>query len=148
MNPPDFVYVTYIRAEIDQVWEALTLPEFTERYFHGMKIEAEWRVGGRLRFLGADGKVGAEGEILELDRPRRLSFGWHVEWSPEMAAEEPSRVSYELEEAKGATRLTVIHDRFPEGSAVHAAVSGGWPSIVASLKSMLETGEPLEVVVS
>jgi uncharacterized protein YndB with AHSA1/START domain len=91
-----------------------------------------------------DGRVGDSGEVLEIDRPRRLVLSWRNEFKPELRAEGFSRMTYELEPQGGAVKLTIVHKMDRADSKLIEAVSDGWPGIIASLKSLLETGESLE----
>lgn len=141
MSKPDFVYVIYIEAPAGKVWEALTSGEHT-RHFWSRYVQSDWQVGSRVEFLRADkSKLSHDGEVLEIDPPRRLVMTFDV--TAEGMAEPASCVTYELEELHGATKLTVIHDGFPPDSAVLKGVSKGWPQILSSLKSYLERGEPM-----
>jgi uncharacterized protein YndB with AHSA1/START domain len=145
MDKPEFVYVTYIKTTPEQLWQALTDGEFTRRYWFGRRVKSDWRVGSRVEFWADDGKLSDSGEILEANRPRRLSYTWTVEFIEELRREPPSRVTFELEPLGDVVKLTVTHDQFGPGSAVLKGVSNGWPIILASLKSLLETGMPLAV---
>jgi uncharacterized protein YndB with AHSA1/START domain len=91
-----------------------------------------------------DGRVGDSGEVLEIDRPRRLVLSWRNEFVPELHAEGYSQLTYELEPQSHRVKLTVIHEMDRPDSKLIEATSGGWPMILASLKSLLETGESLE----
>lgn len=139
-----FVYVTYIRTTAEKVWQALTDPEFTRRYWAQTWQECEWKPGASWRIMIPDGRVGDSGEILEIDPPRRLVLTWRNEFVPEMHAEGFSRLTYELEQQDEAVKLTLIHEIDVPDSKLIQAVSGGWPQILSSLKSLLETGESLE----
>jgi uncharacterized protein YndB with AHSA1/START domain len=139
-----FVYVTYIRTTPEKLWQALTDPEFTRRFWHECWQESEWKTGTSWRLMIPDGRVGDSGEILEIDPPRRLVVSWRNEFKPEMREEGYSRMTYELEKAGESVKLTVIHEMDRTGSKLIEGVSTGWPMILASLKSLLETGEPLE----
>lgn len=139
-----FVYVTYIRTTAEKLWQALTEPEFTRRYWAETRQESTWEVGAPWRSFSPKGEVIDSGEILEIDRPRRLVLTWRVEIVPEMQAEGFTRLTYELEEQGDTVKLTLTHEIDREGSTVIAEVATGWPAILASLKSLLETGQPLE----
>ena len=137
------VYNIFIKASPEQVWEAITTPEFTERYFYGVRIEM---TPERRRTWAYDGSEGfGDDPILEYDPPRRLVHGWHSKWNPELTAEEPSRVTWELEpQEDGTTLLTVVHDRLEGAPKTAASVAGpGWMRVLSGLKTLLETGEPL-----
>jgi uncharacterized protein YndB with AHSA1/START domain len=141
MNKPEFVYAIYIEAPAKKVWDALTQGEHTRLYWSRF-VQSDWKVGSRVEFLRADkSKLSHDGEVLEIDPPRRLVMTFDV--TPEGMKEPPSRVTYELEELHGATRLTVIHDGFPLDSEVLKNISKGWPSILSSLKTYLERGSPM-----
>ncbi len=141
MSKPDFVYVIYIEAPIQRVWDALTQGEHTALYW-SRYVQSDWKVGSRVEFLRADrSKLSHDGEVLEIDPPRRLVMTFDV--SAEGMVEKPSRVTYELEERTGETKLTVIHDDFPADSKVLPSISNGWPAILSSLKTYLERGAPM-----
>ena len=139
-----FVYVTYIRTTPEKLWQALIDPEFTRRYWCETRQESEWKPGASWRSMIPDGRVGDSGEIVEIEPQRRLVLTWRNEFDPELRAEGYSRLTYELEKQTDSVKLTIIHEMDKPDSKLIKAVSGGWPVILASLKSLLETGEPLE----
>jgi uncharacterized protein YndB with AHSA1/START domain len=139
-----FVYVTYIRTTPEKLWQALIDPEFTRRYWAGTWQESEWKPGASWRIMIPDGRVADSGELVEIEPPRRLVLSWRNEFKPELRAEGHSRLTYELEKVGESVKLTVIHEMDKPGSKLIEAVSSGWPHILASLKSLLETGESLE----
>jgi uncharacterized protein YndB with AHSA1/START domain len=152
------MYRVYIKATPEAIWEAITKPEWSERYGYQGRVEFDLRPGGAFRFRheempapdGSDEVI--VGEVLEADPPRRLVQTWHPQWSPETAAETPTRLTYEIEEvAGGATRLTVTHDvegapsvaAIVSGSLESQGAGGGWAWVLSDLKTLLETGEPI-----
>lgn len=135
----------YIRTTPEELWEAITSAEFTRQYFHETAVESDWKVGSPVTYYNADRTVAVEGEVLEVDRPHRLSYTWHVLYSEEAAKEDPSRVTWEIEVVEDACRLRMTHDRFPQGSVVPDGVRDGWPAIISNLKTLIETGRPLKV---
>ena len=153
----DWVYTTYIATTPEQLWQALTDRTFTERYW-GVALTSDWQTGSPVTWEFAGVTVAEPGQIvLAADPPRRLSYTWHVitpaftaalggddddEWAA-MAAEPLSHVTFDIEPAGTMVKLTVTHGGFEPGSAVRAGVSQGWPSILSSLKTLLETGAPL-----
>lgn len=139
-----FLYVTYIRTAPETLWDALTKPEFTRTYWFGVSAECDWEVGSSWRLVFADGRIADTGEVVEIDRPRRIVLSWRNEFRPEMKAEGYSRATFELEPQGDMVKLTVTHEMDRTGSEFIKAVSGGWPSVLSSLKSLLETGKPLE----
>jgi uncharacterized protein YndB with AHSA1/START domain len=136
------VYQVFIKASPEAIWEAITKPEFTARYFHGARITV---VPDGYRSLGPNDELWGEEEVLEFDPPRRLVHSWRSLYDPEMAAEEPSRVTWEIEpQEDGTTLLTVVHDRLEGAPKTAQSVSGtGWTYVISGLKSLLETGKAL-----
>ncbi len=143
MASSEFAYVTFIRTTPEKLWQALIEPEFTRQYWAQTWQESEWKKGAAWRIMLPDGRVANSGEILEIDPPRRLVLTWRKEIDPEMHAEGFSRLTYELEEQGDMVKLTVLHQMDRPDSKLIKAVSGGWPVILCSLKSLLETGESL-----
>ena len=136
-----FVYVTYIRTTPEELWTALTTSEFMKKYWFGMNIETDWKVGSPWKLIFPDGRIADTGEIVELDRPRRIVLKWRNELRPELTAEGHARCSIELQPQDGAVKLTISHTIERAQSKVIEAVSGGWPRILSNLKSLLETGQ-------
>jgi uncharacterized protein YndB with AHSA1/START domain len=135
------VYQLYIRATPEAIWEAITTPEFTQRYFYGARIE---NTAEHHRSHGPDGAVWGEATTFDWDPPHRLSHGWSSMYDPELAAEQESRVTWEIEAQDGGyCLLTVTHDRLEGAPKTAASVSGGWMLVLSGLKTLLETGQPL-----
>ena len=134
------VYSVFVRATPEQVWDAITKPEFTQQYFYGARIEVR---DGR-RFAAVGGTEWDE-EVLEEDPPHKLVHGWISAYDSELAAEAQSRVTWEIEPQDGGfTKLTVVHDRLEGAPKTAESVSGaGWMMVLSGLKTLLETGEPL-----
>jgi DNA-binding transcriptional ArsR family regulator/uncharacterized protein YndB with AHSA1/START domain len=160
MDKPEFVYTTYIRTTPEQLWRGLTDPAFTLRYW-GLAYESDWAAGSAFAVRLAKNDVtiaDAAQVILESDPYRRLAYAWHTftpEWAAaygisdehlaRVAAEPRSKVAFDIEPLGDYVRLTVVHDGFEAGSAVLPGISQGWPLILSSLKSLLETGDVLPV---
>jgi DNA-binding transcriptional ArsR family regulator/uncharacterized protein YndB with AHSA1/START domain len=165
MDATTFVYTTYINATPEKVWQGLTDPAFTTRYWRhpkagGVTMASDWVKGSGydVRYEESGLEVqDPEQVILESDPYRRLAYTWHT-FTPEWAslhgfdedvaaawrAEQRSRVAFDIEESgPGVVKLTVVHDGFAAGSPVLQGVSSGWPAVLASLKTLLETGDPL-----
>lgn len=138
-----FVYVTYIRTTPEKLWQALTDPEIIPQYWFGATQESEWKPGAAWKLVLADGRLADSGEVLEIDPPRRLVLRWQHEFMPEVKAEGEARATYVLEPVGDAVKLTILHEIAKPGSQFIEKVSGGWPKILASLKSLLETGSAL-----
>jgi uncharacterized protein YndB with AHSA1/START domain len=143
MSKPAFVYVTYVATSPEKVWQALTNPDFSEKYWFGYRVKADGKAGERMTAVNPAGRLAHDDPILESDPPRRLVYGWKPLYK-DMPDERPSRVSFVLEPFKGQTRLTVTHDEFDDGSKIFGMISKGWPAVLSSLKSFLETGKGLE----
>jgi uncharacterized protein YndB with AHSA1/START domain len=140
------VYSVFIRATPEQVWDAITKPEFTTRYFHGTRIESTFEPGAPYLSLAGDGdQTLVDGEILESDPPRMLRHTWRALYDPETASEPFSRVTWEIEPQEGGvTKLTVVHDQLEAAPKTAEGVAGGWSYVLSGLKTLLETGEPLQ----
>jgi uncharacterized protein YndB with AHSA1/START domain len=139
-----FVYVTYIRTTPEKLWNALIDPEFTRRYWVETWQESEWQKGSSWRLMLPDGRVGDSGEVLEIEPNRRLVLSWRNEFKTELRDEAPTRLTCEIEKQGESVKLTLIHESEAPGSKTIEMVSQGWPMLLSSLKSLLETGDPLE----
>lgn len=144
MAESQFVYVTYVRTTPEKLWRALIEPEFTRQYWMGTTQESAWKPGASWKILFSDGRVADTGEVVEIEPHRRLVLKWRHELDAELRDEGYSRLTYELEQAGETVKLTVTHEMDKPDSKFIKAVSGGWPMILASLKSLLETGQSLE----
>ena len=140
-----FVYVTYIRTTPEKLWQALIDPEFTRKYWAETWQDCQWKPGVSWRLMLPDGRVGDTGEVIEIEPTRRLVITWRSEFKPELKTEGYSRLTYELEQQGDTVKLTLIHEMDKPGSKLIDAVSNGWPAILSSVKSLLETGESLEM---
>ena len=136
-----FVYVTFIRTTAEKLWAALTDPNQMKEYWFGMHINTEWKAGAQWEMLFPDGRVADSGEILELERPKRIRLKWTNEFRPELKAEGFAFCTIELEPVGATVRLTITHTMERADSKFIQAVSGGWPKILSNLKSLLETGQ-------
>ena len=143
---PKTVYVTYIASTPEQVWAALTQPAFTQQYFFGRSIEIEPREGGSFILRMPDGRVDVKGKVVTWDPPRRLAVTWLVDWIEEMRDLPECLVSYDIEQAGEAVRLTLTEaHQWDVPDDLLSGGRAGWPAILSSLKSLLETGKPLSV---
>lgn len=160
MSEPRFVYTIYIQTTPERLWQALTAPAFTRRYW-GAELESDWTVGSSIRWReeGMWDEYRDMGQVvLESEPYRRLSYSWHhvqceqaslLGWTDEEFAqrrdERRSKVTFEIEPAGSTVKLTVVHDDFDPGSEMLKAISGGWPAILSNLKTMLEADEAAPV---
>jgi len=146
MQKPSFVYVTYIQTTPENVWDALINPELVKQYWGLHKNVSDWRAGSQWEYRDYENeRVDVAGKVVESDRPRRLVLTWgHPAGSECVAgsnAGEPSRVIFEIEPFMDSVRLTVTHEEL--GPEEIRSISQGWPAILSSMKSLLETGKPL-----
>jgi uncharacterized protein YndB with AHSA1/START domain len=136
----EFVYVTYIRTTRERLWAALTKDtEFMKQYWFGTHCESAWTAGSPWRMVQSNGNVSDAGEIVEVEPERRLVIRWQHQ-NPEVKAEGFSTCTMEIEQSGSAVKLSVRHTIEREGSKLIEKVSGGWPKVLANLKSLLETG--------
>ena len=140
------VYNVFIKASPEQIWEAITKPEFTSKYFYGSLVDSTLDIGSPFIGWSPDrSQQWTDGEVLESDPPRKLSYTWRALYDEETALEEPSRVTWEIEPADGGvTKLTVVHDQLEGSPKTAEHVAGGWMYILSGMKTLLETGEPLQ----
>jgi uncharacterized protein YndB with AHSA1/START domain/DNA-binding transcriptional ArsR family regulator len=157
MPDTSFVYTTYIRSTPEQVWDALTRPAFTERYW-GVTFDTDWKPGSTMSWIEQGVRISDPGQVvLESEPPRRLAYTWHTvtpEWADthgldselqqKLAAETRTRVTFDIEPTDNLVKLTVIHDDFDPDSTMRSLCSEGWPRLLAGLKTLLETGSELE----
>src|SRR4051794_8137481 len=157
VNEPSFVYVNYIRTTPERVWQALTEPAFTERYW-GMVFHSDWKTGSRY-VLNQFGLTIVDDDqlVLEAEPYRRLSYAWHAitaEWAEaldltddareRLQAEPRSKVTFDIEPLDDEqVKLTVVHDGLAPDGLLRELISNGWPRVLSNLKTLLETGEPL-----
>jgi uncharacterized protein YndB with AHSA1/START domain len=160
-----FTYTIYVHAAPERVWQGLTDPDLTNRFWRHQKagpmtFRSDWKKGSTWDLEHKDvGLVVSDREqmVLESDAYHRLSYTWHSftpEWAAEVGmdettaiawrAEPRSKVTFDIEDiGKGVVKLTVIHDGFSSDSRVLPAISEGWPAVLSSLKTLLETGTAL-----
>ena len=138
---PATVYTIYIASTPEKVWEALTSAEFSRKYFFGNAVEVDLKVGGAYIVRTPDGALHISGEVIECDPPKKLTVTFNVNWPAMVEKLGPTLVTYEIEQAGEAVRLTMLqsHDR-PLSDDILSGGRQGWPAILSSLKSVLETG--------
>ena len=142
-NKSELVYVTFIRTTPEKLWAAITQPEFTRQYWGNGQNISDWKTGGQWRHShgGTPETVRVVGDVVESAPPKRLV----LTWADPAAPTDVSRVSFEIESVEDMVSLTVTHGEFRDGSAMAGRVSWGWPRVLSSLKSFLETGKGLNV---
>lgn len=143
---PAIVYTIYIASTPEKVWQALTTAEFSRKYFFGNVVEVDQKVGGAYVVRTPDGALHISGEVIECDPPRKLTITFNVNWPELIEKLGPTLVSYEIEPAGDAVKLTMLqsHDRDISDDVLSGGRQG-WPAILSSLKSLLETGQPLAI---
>ncbi|MDB6052992.1 MAG: ArsR family transcriptional regulator [Verrucomicrobiales bacterium] len=144
MTKPELIYTTYIQTTPAKLWEAITNPEFTRQYWAGHdNVSDDWKPGSKWSHISNDSErsVYVVGKVVESVPPKRLVLTWA---EPGNEAD-VSRVTFEIEPLEDVVRLNVIHGEFKPGSDMINKVSGGWPRVLSSLKSFLETGKSLNI---
>jgi uncharacterized protein YndB with AHSA1/START domain len=146
---PATVYTIYIASTPEKVWEALTSAEFSRKYFSGFAVEMEPRLGGTFIVRAPDGSEHISGEVFEYDPPRKLTVSWNVNWPGLVAKLGTTLVTYEIEPAGEAVRLTMSerHDRELSDDILSGGRTG-WPAVLSGLKSLLETGKAPQIKTS
>ena len=141
MSKPEFVYTTYIETTPEKLWQALTDGDLTERYWFGHRVASDWKVGSPYQFA-KQGAPSIVGKVLVSEPHKRLAYSWDP-CSSDAKRERTSRVTFDLEPHGRIIKLTVRHDELDEGGKTLRDISGGWPMVIASLKSLLETGHAM-----
>ena len=143
---PAIVYTIYIASTPEKVWEALTTAEFSRQYFSGQSVEVDQRIGGAFIMRTPDGALHISGEVIECDPPRKLTVTFNVNWPALVEKLGPTLVTYEIEPAGDVVKLTMLqsHDRDISDDILSGG-RAGWPAILSSLKSLLETGNALAI---
>ena len=141
MSAPKHVYEVYIRATPEQVWQALTDPELTKQYYYGTEVQSDWKPGSPMVYRNPDGTESIQCEIVEVEPASRLVHTFYFPGTDET----PSRCTWTIEARGDATLLTLTHDEFDGETATFRSVAHGWVPILSGMKTLLETGKPLEI---
>jgi uncharacterized protein YndB with AHSA1/START domain len=143
MKKTELVYVSFIRTTPKKLWSAITNPEFTQQYWAGAKNLSDWKKGSQWEhvFEEKERVVAVAGKVVESEPPKRLVLTWAAPDRPK----DESRVTFEIEPIKDMVSLRVTHSQLNPRSNMAKAVSGGWPRVLSSLKSFLETGKGLDL---
>jgi uncharacterized protein YndB with AHSA1/START domain len=143
MDTNTFIYTMYIASTPQKLWDAITMGEFTKQYWSGREIRSDWKVGSPvLLAVSETGATDWHGTVLKCEPPRVLSFTFKFEENKALSGEPFSKVTYEISKSGSGVRFTVTHEGLTQ--AVYNDVSQGWPEILSSLKTLLETGKPLD----
>lgn len=139
---PQLSYELYIAAPAARVWGALTEGALTEQYFYGTRVESTFARGAPISYTAGGARM-VEGEVVAVDPGSKLTILQRATWDAQVAADKASRVAWELQPLGEATRLSLVHDGFGGETATYQQSAAGWPVILSSLKTLLETGRPL-----
>jgi len=141
MSELKHVYEVYIAATPEKVWAAITQPELTRQYYYGTDVESDWAPGSSLVYRNPDGSEAINCEVVEADPPKRLvqTFSFPETGDP------PSRVTWTIEPRGAASLLVLTHDEFATETSTYKSVEHGWVPILSGLKTLLETGKPIEI---
>ncbi|HTO08999.1 MAG TPA: SRPBCC domain-containing protein [Myxococcota bacterium] len=140
MSLPALVLEVEIKSTPEKIWEAITSPDWTRRYFFDSAVRSEFRRGAKIEWNGTSGNTMADGEIVEIDPPWKLVTTWRSLWQPELAPEPASRVTWEIEERANGCLLRVTHDRLDASPKTRAAVTPGWRRILDGLRDCVQAG--------
>lgn len=141
MEKPKLVYTTYIRSTPKKTWEAISNPKFTRQYWAGLANVSDWKKGSKWQHETKEGEAWIVGEVVECIPAKRLV----LTWADPDDLKDKSRVTFEIERVEDLVCLTVTHDQFKAGSTMQGKVAGGWPRVLSSMKSFLETGTGLNI---
>jgi uncharacterized protein YndB with AHSA1/START domain len=140
MAAPIHIYSTYIRSTPERIWHAITDGDETARYYYGTRVSSDWKVGSALSYAYPDGRIAADGEVLEVDPPHRVQMSFHARWDPGIEAEGPVTMTWEIApEEDGMCKLTVTTEGYAVGSRIESEFSGGVVWIVSGLKTAVES---------
>lgn len=145
VDKPTHMFEIFIQTTPEHLWEALTESDFTTQYYYASKVESDWKPGSNFRYTLPDGSEAIRGEVVEAEPGRRLVTTFDACWDDGVAADEPSRISWDIEQQGDAVKLRVTHDGFAGETETYRQIAGGMPYILSGLKTLLETGKPLAV---
>jgi uncharacterized protein YndB with AHSA1/START domain len=143
MSNPSFVYTTYIKTTPEKLWTAITNPEFTRQYWGGNTNQSDWKKDSKWEHVASDEKhsVYVTGKVIESTPPKHLVLSW----ADPADTSDNSRVTFEIEPVGDMVRLNVVHGDFKSGSVMAGKVAQGWPLVLSSMKSYLETGKAIDI---
>jgi uncharacterized protein YndB with AHSA1/START domain len=142
MDTVDHVYSVYIKAPADRIWRAITDGDETVRYYYGTRVSSTWEVGAPISYAYPDGRVAADGSVLEIEPGRSVTMTFHPRWDPELEADGPVTMIWAIEpgESDGDPCRLVVTSKLTRGSKVESEFTGGVVYIVSGLKTVVETG--------
>ncbi len=142
---PRHVYEVYIRTTKEKLWQAITDPAFTRRYYYDTAVESDWKVGSPITYRSADHQAVLDGKILAIEPGKKLVTTFVMAMDPEAKKDRPSRVTFEIEPLGEVCKLTLVHDDFDGETRTFKSVESGWTPVLSGLKTLLETGTPLVI---
>lgn len=145
MSKPVHVYQVFIAAPTEAVWNAIIDGDVTVQYFYGTRVASTWEAGAAVTYAYPDGTKASEGQVISIDVGKRLEMTFLPLWDPELTAEGAAREVWSIEDAGGATKLTVETYDIVEGGRIHTDFASGFPFIISGMKTLLETGQPLQM---
>ena len=140
---PRLVYQVFIRTTPERLWQALTTSADTRRYFYGVEVDCDWKVGSTLTMAKPGEAPALVCEILEIDPPRRLVTTFRMLHHADTKLDAPTKVTWEIEPKGDTCKLTLVHEDFAAETPTYREVREGWNPVLSGLKTLLETGEPL-----
>ncbi len=141
MRGPKLDYQVYIRTTPDKLWEAITKPENTRQYFYGLAVKSDWKTGSSVQHQSPDGQAVLDGKVIEVNRGKKLV----TTFSQAGFQDRPTRVTWDIQAMGEVCLLTLIHDDFDGESQTYNSVRTGWNPVLSGLKTLLETGKPLNI---
>jgi uncharacterized protein YndB with AHSA1/START domain/DNA-binding transcriptional ArsR family regulator len=145
MASPKHVYEVFIRTTPEKLWDAITNPEMTKKYFYGSRVRTSLEKRAPIRYVDDDEKDMIHGEVVEVVPNKRLVTTFITSWDPAMKDDPPSRVTWEIEQRGETCKLTLTHDGFADETKTYKSVGPGWNPVLSGLKTLLETGKPLVI---
>ena len=142
---PKHVFTTIIQSSVEDLWSALTEPSEIQKYFFGLNLKTDWKKDNEIRFVKENGDNEIIGKVLEVVPMTKLAHTFKGVCTPGQENDAPSRVTYEIENLGKACKLTLVHDEFDGETETYKNTGGGWPTVLSGLKTLLETGRPLEI---
>lgn len=144
-DKPTHVQQIFIRTTPEELWKALTDGKMTRMYYFACSVESEWIPGAPYIMRDVHGNIAIKGQVLEIDRPKRLVTTFHPKWEGDDLAIPDTIVTYEIEQLGATCKLTLIHEGLITGNDQHEGFKEGWAQILSGLKTLLETGQPLVI---
>lgn len=144
-QPVTQMYEVYIRTTPQKLWDAITKSEYTRQYFFGGDVQSDFAKGSPYKYTFADGDPMHGGEIVEVDPPHKLVTTFVSQYGDDAQKDEPSRVTWQISQFGETCKLTLTHEHYSGQTATVEGTARGWQMVLSALKTLLETGKPLEL---